>query len=176
MKKRETTNDDAFFAELQTIWDSHSRRVEKIVRESESRRPLNYCYADRRQSRETVVDILMALGMFLAAGRWACLMGPNATDSPSLILFLIAEVILVLVGLYCCLLAAGSTSWLRRFALPWLGTPHMAVIVVAVMLAVPFLSHGSVGDGLTVTQNYTLVPNHTERMASMQTVTNILNA
>ena len=71
MKKRETKSDDAFFAELQSIWDSHSRRVEKIVRESDSRRPLNYRYAESCQQPSPPVPPLVAarrmVGVRLAA-------------------------------------------------------------------------------------------------------------
>lgn len=64
-------SDDAFFAELQSIWDSHSRRVEKIVRESDSRRPLNYRYAESCQQPSPPVPPLVAacrmVGVRLAA-------------------------------------------------------------------------------------------------------------
>lgn len=180
MKDVQKQKDDAFFDEMQRIWDSHSRRVDEIVRRSGSDRPRpNYAYADRKHRRETWGYAILTLCMVIASVYWACILWRYATDTAMLILTLLVEAFFVLMALHGLSLTLGR--WIAPFGrfktttLPRLHVLQLAYITLPVMLMLPITSHGQTGDGLTIKQNHAFVLDHTQRVAAIQTIDKILN-
>lgn len=175
MKDVQKQKDDAFFDEMQRIWDSHSRRVEEIVRRSDTERPRpNYAYADRKHHRETWGYALLTLCLVIAAVHWACILWRYATDTAMLILTLLIEAFFILTALHGLSLTLGRwaapSGRFMAATLPRLRVLQLAYITMPAMLMLPFMTHGQTGDGLTVKQNHTSVLNHTQRVAAVQTI------
>ena len=175
MKDEQKQKDDAFFDEVQRTWDSHSRRVDDIVRRSDTDRPrLNYAYVDRKHNRETWGYALLTLCLAIAAVYWACILWRFATDTAMLILTLLIEAFFVLMTLHSLSLALGRcavpSGRVKTMTLPRFRVLQLAFITMPVMLMLPFMSHGQTGDGLTVRQNHASVLNYTQRVAAIQTI------
>lgn len=177
-KETEKMKDDVFFDEIQSIWDSHSRRVENITRLSGGdHHPFNYSYANRKRRRETWCYVLLTFCLVIAAVRWACIMWRYATDTTMLVLSLLVEASFVLMAALCLafIFGQGRTPIRRlRAELSQLSVSQATYLIMAVVLILPVMSYGHTGDGLTIKQSHTTVLNHTQRVEAVHTITNML--
>ena len=117
---------DAFFAELQAVWDEHSRRIDEIIARNDEPvirfTPQAYRAMRRRLRAERIVFTLLILGTVVALVTAYINNSPHLRLIYSLILVTVAVVTLTHYGLSLSIplhnRVAEAFSRLRRFLFP----------------------------------------------------------
>lgn len=167
--------DDAFWQEIQSIWDKHSRQVDEIL--AHRGEPLMRPNAEffrvmqRRWLRIALSGLLSCCSLFVAV-YGMCTLWKYATPTlvAVVVLLLVVFVMVAVPSIYVTIVAYESKS--SQLAMRYL--VQITMVVAVTVLLFPFLSHGQLGDGLVMTQCYASALDHMSRVETIQVINNIM--
>ena len=168
--------DDAILEELQAHWDELNCRVEAIIARHNAqpyRVKPELLQAIRRHRRQVVARWLLAACSLFATVYWAFAMAVYTTCTPVTAAALLLETVFILVTAYGLHTAVKAHRWEEPVLLNHY-IPQMSTIIVAMLLVLPLVSYGQLGDGLVVTQSAASPFDHNARVETIQTIDIIL--
>lgn len=170
------TGDEAL-QELQTIWDSMNQRVDDIITRSDAQ-PLRIdpqCGKNLRLHKLLIVFYCLSTCCLLSATVfWACNMWRYTSCIQVSAAALLLETVFLLATAFSIYATVMTLRWenpilLKRYI------PQITTTVIAILLVLPFVTNGQMGDGLVITQSGISPFNHVARVETIQTIDNILN-
>ncbi|MBP5548274.1 MAG: hypothetical protein J6X58_05250 [Bacteroidales bacterium] len=150
-------DEKAFFDDLQSIWDDHAQRVDRIVEAhpAESVSIKGFTRFAKRGYKRSSVYIELILLTLAAAVYWAVIIPTLAYTTLALVASLIVEAV------YILLIAAGLGGKISR--------RRLAAACMAAVFSLVVVSCTTTGiDGITITQN------HPGRVQAVDNVANTL--